>query len=104
MVNDYAKRSNYQSRPQLRRNAFLIFGIFIFIIAFALLLILYHQKFHYIHSQKKTTNPAVTISKPELHVPAPSQTKFDFYILLPKMQVPILRSENKRELSGAKPT
>lgn len=92
MLKDYAKRSNYQSRPRLRKATFLIFGIFI--IAFALSLILYHQKLYRIHSQNKTTNPTAMIPKLECPAQAVSQPQFDFYTLLPKMQVLVPKSEN----------
>ena len=92
MLKDYVKRSNYQSHHRLRRGALLIFSIFI--IAFVLSLILYHQKLHHIHSQNKTTNSTAMVPKPELPAPAAQQPQFDFYTLLPKMQLPISKSEN----------
>ena len=93
MVNDYVKHSNHQSRPRLRRSAFLIFSIFI--IAFALSLIFYHQKLYRIDSKNKAANPIATIPKSEPCAPTAAQTQFDFYTLLPKMQMSIPKSENE---------
>ena len=100
MVNNCAKRSNYRLCPQLRKNTFLIFGlifgIFIVIIVIELSAILYYHKLCRIDSQNKTTNPKATISRLEFHTPTLSRTTFDFYMLLPKMQVPISKSKSEK--------
>ncbi|QTS83601.1 hypothetical protein [Coxiella endosymbiont of Amblyomma nuttalli] len=90
MVKDYAKHSSYQTRPGIRRGTFLIFGVCI--VAFILALIFYHQKSNRIHSKNKTVYSA-TIPKSAFYAPAASKLQFSFYTILPKMQVPIPKSE-----------
>lgn len=96
MAKNYIKRSNYQSHSRLLKSAFLTFSIFI--ITFTILLTLYHKKLHHIYSKNKTINLIARMPKSEPHTPTTAQPRFDFYTLLPKMQVLIPKSENREAI------
>lgn len=88
MVHDYAKRSSSQPR----RKKHIVATVVIIVVAMALPAIMYFVKFKKMHTQKKastaTTKP--TIIKPvSVHKPNSIQPEFDFYQILPKMEVKV---------------
>lgn len=89
MVRDYAKRRP----PQPRRGKRIFITIAIILVAMAAPILMYYFQYQKtIHHTARTTTPvAIKPLKPKTSATPKStpQAKFDFYTILPNMQVPI---------------